>query len=92
MGWYESFHCESCGQSYEADGRSTAPEEFRQAIIAEEGEWALEAAAPPPLALLNALREEFSLTLGQAQELKNRMPGELRRGTRYEVEKLLQLL
>jgi hypothetical protein len=92
MGWYESFHYESCGRSYEADGRSPAPEEFRRAIIAQEGEWALEVTAPLPLVLLKALREEFSLTLAQAQELKHRLPGELRRGTRYEMEKLLQVL
>ena len=89
-GWYESFHCPSCGQAYEADGFTPAPEEFRQAIIAQEGEWALEATASPSTTLLKALREQFSLSLGQAQELKKRMPGELRRGTRYEMEKLLQ--
>ena len=91
-GWYESFHCTSCGQAYEADGFTPAPEEFRRAIIAQEGEWGLEAIAPPSIALLKALREEFSLSVREAQELKRRMPGELRRGTRYEMEKLLRTL
>jgi hypothetical protein len=91
-GWYESFQCPSCGEAYEADGFTPAPEEFRRIIIAEEGEWALEATAPPSLALLKTLREEFSLSLAEAQELKRRMPGELRRGTRYEMEKLLRTL
>src|SRR5438477_11427783 len=82
-GWYESFHCPSCGQAFEADGFTPAPEEFRRVIIAQEGEWKLEATAPLSLALLKALREEFSLSLGEAQQLKARMPGALRRGTRY---------
>jgi hypothetical protein len=91
-GWYESFHCSSCGQAYEADGGPPTPEEFRHAIIAREGEWTLEALGPPSVTLLKALREQLSLTLGEAQELKRRMPGELRRGTRYEMENLLRAL
>jgi hypothetical protein len=91
-GWYESFHCPSCGRAYEADGFTPAPEEFRRAMIAEEGEWALDVTAPPSLMLLKAMRQEFSLSLGEAQELKGRLPGELRRGTRYEMEKLVQSL
>lgn len=92
LGWYESFHCSSCGQAYEADGLIPVPEEFRRAIIAQEGEWTLEATAPLSITLLKAFREALSLSLGEAQELKQRMPGELRRGTRYEMEKLLQRL
>ena len=91
-GWYESFHCPSCGQAYEADGGTPAPEEFRRVIIAQEGEWALQASAPPSIRLLKALRAEFSLSLEEAQQLKQRMPGELRRGTHNEMEKLLQVL
>ena len=91
-GWYESFHCPSCGQAYEADGLTPAPEEFRREIIAREGEWVLEATATPSVALLKVLREEFALSLDEAQAMKKQMPGELRRGTRYEVEKLLEVL
>lgn len=91
-GWFESFHCPSCGDAYEADGGSPTPEEFRRAIIAEDGEWAIEATAALSLALLKALRQVFALSLAEAQELKRRMPGELRRGTRYEMENLLHEL
>jgi hypothetical protein len=91
-GWYESFDCPSCGQAYEADGFAPAPEEFRREIIAHEGEWALEVTASPTTTLLKALRKALSLSLGEAKELKRRMPGELRRGTRYEMETLLQVL
>jgi hypothetical protein len=91
-GWYESLHCPSCGESYEADGGSPTPEEFRRAIMAEEGEWALDATAPLTVVLLKALRAEFGLSLAQAQELKKGMPGELRRGTRHEMENMLHVL
>lgn len=91
-GWYESFHCPSCGNCYEADGGTPAPEEYRQAIIAADGEWALEATAPPSIPLLKALREALSLSLDEARDMKRRLPGELRRGTRYEMEKLLAAL
>ncbi len=91
-GWYESFHCPSCGQAYESDGGTPAPEEFRRVIMAQQGEWALEATAPASIRLLKALRKEFSLSLEEAQQLKQRMPGELRRGTRYEMERLLRAL
>lgn len=91
-GWYESFDCPSCGEAYEADGGSPTPDEFRRAIIAEEGEWAIEATTSLSPALLRSLRQVFSLSLAEAQELKRRMPGELRRGTRYEMEKLLHEL
>ena len=88
-GWYESFHCPACDSTYEADGGTPMPEEYRQAVIAQEGEWALEATAVPSVALLKALREVLPLSLAETLELKHRMPGEVRRGTRYEMEKLL---
>ena len=91
-GWFESFRCSACGNAYEADGGSPAPEEFRRAIIAEEGEWILEMIAEPTVSLLKALREQLSLSLRKVHELKERMPAEVRRGTRHEVNTLLRAL
>lgn len=85
-------HCPACGQEYTADGLAPAPDAFRRLILAEEGEWALGATTRLSIALLKAVRDTLSLSLGEAQELKQRMPGELRRGTRYEMEQLLRTL
>ncbi len=91
-GWYESFLCPSCGQAYEADGFTPAPDEFRKLIIAREGEWALEVTTKPSLTLLKALRRQFSLSLNGTAELKAGLPGEVRRGTRFEMEQLCRIL
>jgi hypothetical protein len=85
-------HCPACGQEYTADGLAPAPDEFRRLILAEEGEWALNATTRLSVGVLLAVRETLSLSLSQVQELKGRMPGELRRGTRHEMEQLLRIL
>jgi hypothetical protein len=91
-GWFEFFGCPSCGQEYAAHGMGPAPDEFRRVILAEEGEWALNATTRLSVGVLLAVRETLSLSLSQVQELKGRMPGELRRGTRHEMERLLRIL
>jgi hypothetical protein len=89
-GWYESFHCPSCGEAYESDGGPPTPDEFRQVILREEGEWVLEAPVVPPLMVLKALRKVLSLSLPEVQQLRNRLPGRVSRGTKYEMMRLLR--
>ena len=88
-GWYESFRCPSCGQAYEADGGPPTPVEFRTAILQEDGEWVLDAPTGPSVELLSTLRAVLSLSLSEVQDLRNRLPGEVRRGTRFEMTQLL---
>ena len=90
-GFWESFHCSQCGHRTEEDG---APlyEALRQAIIAQEGEWALELTAPPTASLLKALRTVRGLSLSELQALRAQLSGTLRRGTQTEVEWEAKLL
>lgn len=90
-GWQESFHCPSCGEAYEADGGPLALDDpHRQFILQEEGEWALHAVSIPTVKLLKALRASLSLSLAELQQLRKRLPGEIRRGTKNEMTRLLK--
>ena len=88
-GWHESFHCPACGEAYEADGGPPTPDEFRRIILQEEGEWILDAPTVPSLESLKALRAVLAISLSQVQQLRHRLPGEVTRGTRYEMTRLL---
>jgi hypothetical protein len=68
------------------DGGAPTPEEFRQVILREEGEWALCAVTLPSTELLKSMRKVLSLTLADVVELRGHLPGEIRRGTRSEME------
>ena len=37
--WYMSYNCEKCGRAVELDDNDKTPEEIRDVIIKEEGEW-----------------------------------------------------
>ena len=86
MGWFESFHCESCGCRWESDGPLPMPEPYRKAIIAEEGQWLLELVQPASPQLLNRVRNALQLSLEQLLELKRSVPVTLLVGTRFEIE------
>ena len=36
--WYQTYHCENCGNAAEIDGIGNMPPEIKQAIIKQEGE------------------------------------------------------
>lgn len=90
FGWWESFHCPSCGRTYEADGHPPTPDEYRQIILREQGEWLLDATAPATIELLKALRVVLSLSLTETQHVRNRLPGQISQGTRYEMNRILE--
>lgn len=89
MGWYASRRCPSCGNVEEEDGfDAPLPAELRTQILAEEGEWVLEATAEPSVAALKVIRERRSLPMSELRTLARGLPGEVARGTRHEVTKL----
>jgi hypothetical protein len=89
FGWWESLSCPSCGNAYEADGHPPTPDDYRQVILREQGPWTLDAPLPATMELLRALRAVLSLSLSATQELRNRLPGEIRHGTRFEMNQIL---
>ncbi len=92
--WWLAFRCSACGSMLEADGGEDAPEDIRQAIIAEQGLWALfvEAEGSGKVRVVAALREVLELTMAEAAALKGRLPGRVATGTRAEMEHRRQLL
>ena len=39
--WHLSYHCKRCGKAYEVDGTDEIPEYVKEAIIDQDGLWAL---------------------------------------------------
>lgn len=92
MVWYRSYQCQVCGNRIEEDGRGTPPEEIRNAVLKQEGEWSLVVEGSGGPAVLKALRHVLQLSVTDTAELRKRLPGEIVRGTRAEVERLVLLL
>jgi hypothetical protein len=91
--WSASCSCPFCANKYEMDGRGLPPQDIRDAIISEEGEWELcVSAAAPKACIAKLLRKEQSLSLGQAAALIHTMPGVVACGTLAEMELLAHLV
>ncbi len=92
--WYESYSCPYCGYRLEVDGKDDTPDDIREAILAEEGEWALDVLETGPQAILalKVLRDALGLSLNEAKEVKDKMPGIVAVGTQAEMERLRYLL
>jgi len=92
--WYESYDCPYCGSRTEVDGKDDTPDEIRNALLAEEGEWGLNISENGPQAIqaIKTLREALGLSLSEAQAAKKKIPGIVATGTRAEMERLRYLL
>jgi hypothetical protein len=90
FGWWPSLYCPSCGRSCEADGGPPTPDEYRQIILQQEGEWSLVSPVPATVELLKTLRAVLSLSLPETQALRNRLPGTIAQSTQYEMNQLLK--
>lgn len=86
VAWSMSFQCSTCGDAFESDG-DEAPEDVRDAIIAEEGIWGLivEATGTQRVKAIHSLRTGLNLSMEEASRLKGQIPGMLLRGTRIEM-------
>jgi hypothetical protein len=89
LGWHASLYCPSCGNRQAADGHLPMPAEFRQIILQDQGEWVLEATMVPSVEMLKVLREVLHLSLSEVQQLRVQLPGEVARGTKYEMTQFL---
>jgi DNA-directed RNA polymerase subunit RPC12/RpoP len=91
--WNGSYLCSYCGSQIEVDGGEDIPEDVRNAILAQQGEWALNVTETSRIVpILKVLREALHLSLGMIAQCKERMPGIVATGTRAEMERLHLLL
>ena len=92
--WWEEYACQQCGCAIQVDGDGYPPEENRQAILAEEGEWSLAIAETGKGRILatKILRQAMDLSLAEAMKLKNIMPGTVASGTKVDIERLRIIL
>ena len=86
--WFGSFACARCGAVYEEDGWGELPSGWREALIAQEGEWELRVQPVRTGIVLKVLRAALGLTLVELGQLKERLPGAPCVGTRAEMEHL----
>ena len=88
--WGMSFSCAYCGSRVEAQGGRPAPPDVRDALISQDGKWALRVttAGAPRMKAVRALRSALSLSIEDAAKLKASMPGRVAEGTRGEMEYL----
>lgn len=91
--WFGSFACERCGLEHEEDGDDPLPERWREAILAQEGEWELVVHPRDPFTVLRVLRAALNLSMADVPALKARLPGAVCSGTPAEMGHLrLRLL
>ena len=86
--WWLAFRCSAWGSMLEAGGDEDASEDVRQAIIAEQGLWALfvEAEGSGKVRAVAALRQVLGMSMAEAGALKGSLPGRVATGTKAEME------
>ena len=92
--WHSSLTCLHCGCGLEADDHGKPPEEVRNAILAQDGEWALnvEIADAEKVKLAYVLRSHLNLEIKEALQILKNHPGTILTGTKTEMECLQTLL
>lgn len=86
--WSAGYHCKRCGQMMEEDGWGELPAEYREAVLRQDGEWALEVASAEPrikVEVVRVLRESLGLTVADSKPYFGRMPGQVMSGTQAEM-------
>jgi DNA-directed RNA polymerase subunit RPC12/RpoP len=91
--WHLSYNCPDCGETIELDDTGAIPDEFREEILAKEGNYSivLEKEKCATVAT-KILREAMELSLTEAIKLKKKMPGSVFIGTKAETDQLRHFL
>lgn len=92
--WYLSYECQECNSTIELDDIGFPPNEIRQIILAEEGEWKLTANRTEiknKAKLLKIIRQALNLSLQEVSKLFKNFPV-LTSGTKTEMQWLQQIL
>ncbi|AFY80208.1 hypothetical protein [Oscillatoria acuminata] len=94
LGWYKSYSCPYCGYEIEEDGNDTTPDEIQKAVLDQEGTWLLdiEETGERAIFVVKILRKALNLSVHDAIKIKKSMPGKAIEGTKFEMNRLKQLL
>jgi hypothetical protein len=86
--WHKAYSCPRCGNDVHEDGIGDLDASSRDAILRDEGQYSLfvQASGPEGLLILKSLREVLGWPLTYVTALKRKLPGEVARGTRVEME------
>ena len=92
--WYLSCTCKACGSVTEEDGIGFAPEDLRAAIIKQHGLWELSLvqSASKKAIIAKVLKEALGVSTTEAFALASSNPLAFWRGTKAEVDWLVQQL
>lgn len=93
--WSVGYRCESCGLMMEQDGADELPAGYREEVLRQDGEWALEVGSAEPrikVEVVRVLRESLGLSLADTKAYFGRIPGQVMTGTRAEMMYLKKLL
>ncbi len=88
LSWHRSIECSHCGVCIEIDDKGFPPEQYREAIIIEQGLWQLtiQSDRTKSVLLAHILRQLLELDLKQAINLSKKIPGSIFSGTKVEME------
>ena len=92
--WYLSYECRECVSTIELDDLGFPPNQIRQIILAEEGEWNLivnKTEIENKAKLLKVIRQALNLSLQEVSNLFKNFPV-LTSGTKTEMQWLEQIL
>lgn len=92
--WWVAYRCTGCGAAMEGDGKLPLPDDLRQVLLEQEGEWALHMApvGAQTVASMRVLRKALGLSITETSKLRARWPGVVATGTRGEMGRLHRLL
>jgi hypothetical protein len=91
--WHSGFKCDSCGAEVVLDDEGFPPEDMREALLAQGGEWELSVEpSGNPLSVAKVIADALSLPRTAVVRLKNALPGVVASGTLAEMDWLKRLL
>jgi hypothetical protein len=93
--WSVSYICPHCGNQIEEDGNGYPPKNIRELILEIEGEWNLNITnidSKAIITLMKTLRESLNLSLPEVLKIKEKIPGCIMTGTKFELDRLIQIL
>jgi ribosomal protein L24E len=91
--WFVSGKCSKCGFQIEQDGKNDTPDEVRNTILAQEGEWSLRINQKEvDTKFLKVVRETLNISFDDLVKIKGSIPGIIITGTKTEMERLKIML
>lgn len=86
--WYRSMSCVTCkAYAEEMDGLGPLPDDLREIVLAEEGEWTLSIVdlRKDRVLALKALKQVLGLSASEIIQLKSHLPAKVAVGTKTEM-------